>query len=153
MCVCVCLVTQLCLTLRRHGLQHTRILCSWNSPGKDAEVGCYSLLQRIFPTQGLNPVSCIAGILYQLSHQGIHWYASKIPKADSHCWRHLVSAWRNTLKEPYSSSARVYTLSLPFTEQHILEIFLYPYKKIIVTFFVIFHLTFLTSPSLFNLFQ
>ena len=82
-----------------------------------------------------------------------HWYASKIPKADSHCWRHLVSTWRNTLKEPHSSSARVYTLSLPFTEQHTLEIFLYLYKKIIVTFFVIFHLTFLTSHSLFNLFQ
>ena len=28
---------------------------SWNSPGKNTGVGCHSLLQGIFPTQGLNP--------------------------------------------------------------------------------------------------
>ena len=28
---------------------------SWNSPGKDTGVGCHSLLQGIFLTQGLNP--------------------------------------------------------------------------------------------------
>ena len=28
---------------------------TWNSPGKNTEVGCRSLLQEIFPTQGLNP--------------------------------------------------------------------------------------------------
>ena len=27
----------------------------WNSPGKNAGVGCHSLLQEIFPTQGSNP--------------------------------------------------------------------------------------------------
>ena len=27
----------------------------WNSPGKNTGVGCHALLQRIFPTQGLNP--------------------------------------------------------------------------------------------------
>ena len=30
-----------------------RLLCSWDSPGKNTGVGC--LLQGIFPTQGLNP--------------------------------------------------------------------------------------------------
>ena len=54
-CVCVCLVAQLCLTLRPHGLQPTRLLCPWNSPGKNPGVDCHSLLQRIFLTQGLNP--------------------------------------------------------------------------------------------------
>ena len=29
--------------------------CPWNSPGKTTGVGCHSLLQGIFPTQGLNP--------------------------------------------------------------------------------------------------
>ena len=29
-------------------------LCPWNSPGKHAGVGCHSLLQGIFPTQGSN---------------------------------------------------------------------------------------------------
>ena len=32
-----------------------RLLCPWDSPGKDTGVGCRALLQGIFPTQGLNP--------------------------------------------------------------------------------------------------
>ena len=32
----------------------TRLLCPWNSPGKNSEVGCPFLLQGIFPIQGLN---------------------------------------------------------------------------------------------------
>ena len=43
----------------------------WNSPGKNAGVGCHSLLQEIFPTQGSNPglLHC-RQILYCLSHKG-----------------------------------------------------------------------------------
>ena len=33
----------------------TRLLCPWDFPGKSTGVGCHSLLQGIFPTQGLNP--------------------------------------------------------------------------------------------------
>ena len=33
-------------------LQPTRLLCPWNSPGKNTGVSCHFLLQRIFPTQG-----------------------------------------------------------------------------------------------------
>ena len=33
------------------GLQPARFLCPWNSPGKNTEVGCHFLLQRIFLTQ------------------------------------------------------------------------------------------------------
>ena len=33
----------------------TRLLCPWDSPGKNTEVGCHFLLQRIFLTQGSNP--------------------------------------------------------------------------------------------------
>ena len=32
-----------------------RLLCQQNFPGKNTTVGCHFLLQRIFPTQGLNP--------------------------------------------------------------------------------------------------
>ena len=32
----------------------SRLLCPWDSPGKNAGVGCQSLLQGIFPTQGSN---------------------------------------------------------------------------------------------------
>ena len=32
-----------------------RLHCSWDSPGKNTGVGCHTLLQQIFPIQGLNP--------------------------------------------------------------------------------------------------
>ena len=46
-------VVQLCPTLRPYGLQPTRLPCPWNSPGKNTEAGSHSLLQGLFPTQGL----------------------------------------------------------------------------------------------------
>ena len=57
--------------LRSHGLQPTRLLCPWNSPGKNTGVGSYSLFQEIFPTQesNLDLLHC-RQILYHLSHQG-----------------------------------------------------------------------------------
>ena len=42
-------------SLRPHGLQLARLLCSWNSPGKNTGVDSHSLLQGIIPTQGSNP--------------------------------------------------------------------------------------------------
>ena len=40
-------------------------LCSpWNSSGQNTGVGSLSLLQGIFPTQGSNPFSCIAGRVF-----------------------------------------------------------------------------------------
>ena len=43
----------------------------WNSPGQNTGVGNLSLLQGIFPTQGLNPrFQHCRQILYQLSYQG-----------------------------------------------------------------------------------
>ena len=35
-------------------MQPTRLLCPWDSPVKNTEVGCHALLQGIFPTQGSN---------------------------------------------------------------------------------------------------
>ena len=50
-----CSVSQAHLTLQPHGLWPARLLCPWDSPGKNTEGGCHFLLQGIFPTQGLNP--------------------------------------------------------------------------------------------------
>ena len=48
-----------------------RLLCPWDSPGKNTRVGCYALFQGIFPTQGPNPgLPDCRQILYHLSHQG-----------------------------------------------------------------------------------
>ena len=54
------------ISLRLHGLYSP---C--NSPGQNTGVGSLSLLQGIFPTQGLNPgLPHCRQILYQLSHKG-----------------------------------------------------------------------------------
>ena len=57
-------------SLRPHGLQPTRLLCPWDSPGKDTGVGRHFLLQGIFPTWGLNPgLPHCRQMLYRLSYQ------------------------------------------------------------------------------------
>ena len=59
---------------------HVTPYSPWNSPGQNTGVGGVSLLQGIFPTQGLNPglLHC-RWILYQLSHEGspriLEWVA------------------------------------------------------------------------------
>ena len=51
--------------------QPTRLLHSWDSPGKNTGVGCHFLLQGIFSIQGSNPGLLHCGwILYCLSRQG-----------------------------------------------------------------------------------
>ena len=44
---------QLCLTLGPRGLWPTRPLCPRNFPGRNTGASCHSLLQGIFPIQGL----------------------------------------------------------------------------------------------------
>ena len=58
-------------SVQLYGLQPTMPLYLWDSPGKNTGAGCHPLLQRIFPTQGLNPglLHC-RQVLYHLSHQG-----------------------------------------------------------------------------------
>ena len=41
-------------SLGHHGLQPTRLLCPWDSPGKNSGVGCHALLLGVFLIQGLN---------------------------------------------------------------------------------------------------
>ena len=59
--------------------------CSpWNSTGRNTKVGSCSLLQAIFPTQGLNPgLSHCRWILHQLNYQGrpriLEWVAYPSP--------------------------------------------------------------------------
>ena len=60
--------------VRLHGLQPTRLLCPWSSPGKNTEVCCHFLLQGIFPIQGLN-LHCL------------YWQADSLP------WSHWESPY------------------------------------------------------------
>ena len=62
-------------SLRPHGLYSP-----WDSPGQNTGVGSLSLLQGIFPIQGLNPgLPHCRWILYQQSHKGspsiLEWVA------------------------------------------------------------------------------
>ena len=59
-------------SLKLCGLQPARLPHPWGSPGKNTEVGCYALLQGIFPTQGSNPH--LLGLLCLL-----HWQAGSLP--------------------------------------------------------------------------
>ena len=64
------LATELYLTLSTLWID-SRLLCSWDFPGKNTGVHCHFLLQGIIPTQGSN--QCLLHcrwILCQLSHQG-----------------------------------------------------------------------------------
>ena len=56
---CMC---QWCLTLCDPMDWPTRLLCPWDSPGKNTGVGCHALLQGIFPAQGSNP--CLLWLLH-----------------------------------------------------------------------------------------
>ena len=56
------------------GLQPTRLLCPWDFPGRNAEVGSHFLLQGIFPTKWLNSHLLILlhyrWIFHMVRHQG-----------------------------------------------------------------------------------
>ena len=74
MCVLSCSVMS--YSLQPHGLYPARLLCPWDFPGKNAEVGCHFLLQGIF--KGLNP-HLLSLLNWQadslpLRYLGSHWY-------------------------------------------------------------------------------
>ena len=88
-CVGLCLVTQLCPTLCNPAdCSPPGSSVHGDSPGKNTVVGCHALLQRIFPTQGLNPghPHC-RWILYCLSHEGspriLEWVTYAFSKGSS----------------------------------------------------------------------
>ena len=69
-CVLSCFSYGLTL-LQCHVLSPTGLLCPWDSPGKNTGVGCYALLQGIFPTQESNMH------LLRL----LHWQTGSLPVA------------------------------------------------------------------------
>ena len=92
-------VTQSCLTLC------DPVDCPWNSPGQNTLMDSLSLLQGIFPTQGLNP-GLLYGkwVLYQLSYHGSpkleisKWGEKRIRRKSFHRRRHQVPWWSQFTK-------------------------------------------------------
>ena len=69
-----------------HGLWPARLLCSWDSSGKNTGVSSHSIFQGLFPIQGSNPgLPPCRQILYQLSHKGssrmLKWVADPFSRA------------------------------------------------------------------------
>ena len=93
----------------------SRLPCPWDFPGKNSAVGCHSLPQGIFPTQGSNP-----GVL--------HWQVDALPskppgkpeiatavahsrRALSECWGHVCMAIRSL--SPWASLVAQTVKNLP----------------------------------------
>ena len=69
-CLLVCLAAQWCLSrFATPWTKPARLLCPWDSPGKNTGVGCHALLQGIFSIQGSNlHLLCL-----------LHWQAGSLP--------------------------------------------------------------------------
>ena len=63
-------------SLPLHRLQPARLLCSWDSPGKNNREGCHALLQGDLPNPGIEPMPPVSPALQAdsvpLSLQGSH---------------------------------------------------------------------------------
>ena len=80
-----------------YGLQPARLLCPWDSPGKNTGVGCHALFQRIFLTQRLNlHLLCL-----------LHWQGGSLPLALPECTLLGVKA---NLKRPQSVWIQPYSI-------------------------------------------
>ena len=108
-------------SLQPHRLHPTRLLCPWDSPGKNIGLGYHALLQGIFPLQGLNPlVLCLlywrAGSL-PMSHLGKQFslHRSKIEKTPLKSWSNLNNLHTGRLSTSTSSER-------PWTSAFFLEI-------------------------------
>ena len=72
----------------------TRLLCPWDSTGKKTGVGCHSLLQGVFPTQGS---------MLSLLHLQVDSLVSELPGKPSHLSYFLLNFGMET------SAGRSYT--------------------------------------------
>ena len=106
-----CSVAKSCsIFLRPHGLQPVRLLCPWDSPGKNTGVGCHFLFQGNLPTRDQTHISCIAGGLFTAEPSGnphaslystskIQWNQNRLKKSILNFNKHRFSAYNtpNTL--------------------------------------------------------
>ena len=94
-----------------HGLQHARLLCPWDSLGKNTGVGCHFLLQGVFLTQGLNP----AFLHYR---QILTVWATKEALRKTNCplWGvfHLFTDWEGFFLPPASLHSFLFLSVLVF---------------------------------------
>ena len=96
-CACVCVHTCISHSVMsdsswHHGLEPTRLLCPWDSPGKNTGMGCHFPLQGIFPTQGLNlGLWHCRQTLYRLSHQQMTFLSTSTAADTGDIWEGAIS--------------------------------------------------------------
>ena len=79
--VCVCLVLSRVRLFATLWTVASRLLCLWDSPGKNTGVGWHFLHQGIFPTQGLNPH------LLWLPTEPSGTYVTALYLPTTYCWK------------------------------------------------------------------
>ena len=80
--MCVRALSRSVDSLRPYGLYPARLLCPRDSPGKNAGVGCHSLLQGIFPNPGIELASLVSPVLPGVFFiTGTTWEAWEMMKA------------------------------------------------------------------------
>ena len=116
---CVVKVSQLCPIL----CDPLGLYSPWNSPSQNTGVGSRSLLQGIFPTQGLNlGLPHCRQILYQLSHQGspriLEWVAIPFSNRSSlpRNWTGSPSLWADSLLIELSGKPE-HVYGLPYSQK------------------------------------
>ena len=89
--------------------------CPWDSPGKNAGMGCWALLQGLSPTQGLNlPLLCL-----------LHWQVGSlplVPPGKPHSWafifctqnHYIIMTWFQTFLQERFFFSFLYHITLMF---------------------------------------
>ena len=118
-------------SLRPGGLWPTRLLCRWDSPGKNTGVGYNFLLHGIFLTHGSNP---------RLLHL-LHWQACSLP-----LYRHLGSPSTLRTNHLYCFSCVSFQIFLYQSINSCRDFFLF-YRFIVFFIVWVYHMVFHQSPT------
>ena len=73
---------QSCPTLRPHRRQPTRLLCPWDSPGKNTGVGCHFLLQLLLEGRSKNHFDRMNGERFKMIRNSYKFFESKNKKKE-----------------------------------------------------------------------
>ena len=100
-------------SLQLHGIQSTRLLCPWNSPGKNTGVGCHSLLPGVkghFKSSqtSLEHLKCNIAVLEPLLNPSINSNLFLSPSFHSSQW-----CWHKFCQSYFKNMFRFYGLFSP----------------------------------------
>ena len=92
--MCVCMLSHFSgvqLFATPWTVAHARLLCPWDSPGKNSGEGCQALLQGIFLTQGSNPHLLQLLRCRQILYHWAHGEARGISVCEEKWQNHIIN--------------------------------------------------------------